>query len=107
MAKEEAKYPGFIDYTTGSTDTSPWTGGEFRRYFEKTLMKHVGIGGVIWNVKDHSLVQRLMKEFNEGQLKLMVDRFIVTGGHKFTTFYSKRYDLWNEMNPNKDYGWDS
>lgn len=108
--KEEKAQPAYIDYTgqdhTNSEDS--WTHTQFKEYWLALLAEKCKVYGE-WNLKEQTLLSRLLKQYPKIDVREMMDQWINTRGQHapmFGLFYTQRHKIAEEIH-GKDYSdWD-
>lgn len=99
----------WIDYDAAASGGSE--SRDFKQYWSESLKATQGFQDQrSWTVKQHSQLKRLLGEFSDEDLKLMVDRWHTKErlgtAVSFGAFYLARYTLFKLVNPqDKDYEW--
>lgn len=115
MARKEEKeqsVPALVDYNGeanlehGDVTADRFTSNNLEAHFRRlTLSKHRS-GGVLFSIKDKTLLKRLLEEFGPTDSVAMVTKWVSSKPLKEAVnvgyFYHSRYDLFDDIKP-KDY----
>lgn len=110
MAKEKESahsVPALVDYESSSdVEDDRFTSNNLGTYWRAVLLKKWRAGGILFSIKDKTLMSRCLKEFSVEDVKQMVRWWVDTNdlsvGQNVGAFFLKRHALYEQIKP-KDY----
>lgn len=111
MVKKEEKVqslPSLVDYagSSESAEVERWTSSNFESYWKQLVLKKWKAGGILFSIKDRTLISKMIKEFGQDNLKIIIEWFVKTNdlekAKNVGILYKSRDKLWEQIKP-KDY----
>lgn len=116
--EETQSVPALVDYTGSgesgkhsiasgdSREVESWNSHNFEAYWKRLILEKWRGGGILFSLKDRTLISRMIKEFGADVLKSMLEWYVKTNdmrdGSDVGILYQNRHALYEQIKP-KDY----